>query len=402
MALLFDLAIRGWFKLIKTVAYEFFSRGLIWGRVLLIGFLIPESEYGHLILLITAETLLGTVASYPQTKEVLLRHDVDRRHIAGTLMFLGALSPVVFLTGYWYFGSLLEAGVVFISGAFFATFNVSLYVYRISNIRAFNNLKILSAIGSTAVFFLALPVNPNYLPLVSGSSLLILAIWMLSARDFEILKGKAQIEIREVVVGWLIFGGQSTMTMLSQYGTRFLIGATLSLADVAIYTKSYMLASGVTFYYAAIMAHYEKDLAKISSLDMIHTRFPLAQRVLGMLACGVVLYAGLILTLWKFPVFESIARLSGQLDFVVFLLFILFFILQALYLILNPMVIAIGGRGISVLSSAVSIFTQIIALALFWQMLSLKSVAFAALGGQLALIVVLFLQISKARRAGVS
>jgi hypothetical protein len=353
---------------------------------------LPSENYGFLILLISAEALWGAIISYPQTKDVLLNQAEDMRSFSNTVLFSLLLGPLIILSGYLYFRSFDTAIVIFLSAVFFSLSNVTQYVLRVCDIALYNRVKLVAAVVSTVVFFILLPIDANFLPLVYGSSMAVALVGIFLFRVQLLSRWVDLQDLRRVASGWAVFGTQSAMTAFSQYGVRFAIGASLSLVEVAIYTKTYMLASGVTFLFSAVMVVHEKNLAKALPERDLRIRYPEAGQTLKhLLLCLTVYFSIIVMTWWMSARFDAVMNIFAQFDLHVFFVFSLYFSLQAIYLTMNPMAISIGGRAISLAASFSSLAVQVLFVALFWHVLNLRVISQFVLLGQAVLAVILFL-----------
>lgn len=381
--------------MLRIVLTELLSRGLLWARVLLIGGVLGAEEYGYLLLLISAETIFGSIISYPQIKEILVRQNCERSHFYSTGALYLLLLPLVLAASYWYFEDYVPALVIAASVLFFAGAQTALYVLRVQNAAIYNRAKMHAAVISTVVFFATLPFNQNLLPLTYLSYFVVLLAAFLRVEQRE--SAGAGFSVRAVAAGWLIFGAQSLLTQLGQQGNRFVVGAVLSVGDVAVFVKSYMLASGITFVYAAVMVKFEKHLSKRIEVGQIRPRGRLAAKVCAMMLVLLGAYGLLGYALWNAdsdlvaPVFVD-ARLE------LYLLFIMFFALQAIYLVLNPVLLAFEKRSLSLLATNASLATQFVILAVYWGALNLQLVAASMLAGQFVLVIFLAYGVYACRR----
>lgn len=381
--------------MLRIVVTELLSRGLLWARVLLIGGLLSAEEYGYLLLLISAETIFGSIISYPQIKEILVRQNCERSHFYSTGALYLLLLPLVLAASYWYFEDYVPALVIAASVLFFAGAQTALYVLRVQNAAIYNRAKMHAAVISTVVFFATLPFNQNLLPLTYLSYFVVLLAAFLRVEQRE--SAGAGFSVRAVVAGWLIFGAQSLLTQLGQQGNRFVVGAVLSVADVAVFVKSYMLASGITFIYAAIMVKYEKGLSRLVASDELGARTTKAA-LIGLAMIGLLItYIAGVYGVWLagLDVLQPVFR---DADKSLLLLFGGFFALQALYLVLNPVVIATGRRTWSLMATNVSLLVQLAMIVSFWGELTLQILAASMIAGQFVLVAMLIFGNVSARK----
>lgn len=372
--------------MIKIVLSELLSRGLLWIRVLLIGGFLTADQYGYLLLLISAEAVFGSIVSYPQIKEILVRQEFSRTHFHSTTALYFLVLPFIVGVSYWYFESFLSVGVIAVSVLFFAWAQTALYVLRVRDAAVYNAAKILAAVVSTGVFFATLPFNQDLLPLSSLSYFFVLLLVFL--RSEEKGKNKPRFSVRNVASGWAIFGFQALLTQLGQQGNRFVVGAVLSVADVAVFVKSYMLASGVTFVYAAVMIKYEKGLSRMAAADEVSARIRKAA-VIGLGMVGLLVgYTAAVVGVWSFEA-EITSHFFKDADMQLVLIFALYFALQAAYLVINPVVIATGARAWSLMATNVSLIVQVLVIAFYWSELTLPLLAVSMIAGQIGLLVIL-------------
>jgi len=381
--------------MLKLSITEFLTRGLLWARVLLIGGLLSAEAYGYLLLLISAETIFGSVISYPQIKEILIRQHYGRSHFYSTGALYLLLLPLVLAAVYWYFESYVPALVVAASALFFAFSQTALYVLRVKDAAIYNRAKMHAAVISTLVFFATLPFNQHLLPMTyfSYAAVLLVAFLRVEQKD----AGGAGFSVRTVVSGWLIFGAQSLLTQLGQQGNRFVVGAVLSVADVAVFVKSYMLASGITFVYAAVMVKFEKHLSKKVEIGQFRPRIRLAAKV-GSLMLALLCAYGLVgYGFWSIE-YDLVAPVFVDARLGLYLVFLVFFALQALYLVLNPVLLAFEKRSLSLLATKASLVAQLVILGVYWGTLDLQLVAGSMLAGQTLLVIFLAYGVYACRR----
>jgi O-antigen/teichoic acid export membrane protein len=375
--------------MIRTALLEFISRGLLWFRVLFISLLMPADLYGYLVLLISAEALFGSIISYPQIKDLLLRQDIHLRELTRTFCLYLLLLPIILGASWFYFHSIPAVLAITIGSLFFAMSQVLLYLLRITDIDIYNTAKVRSAVISTFIFFVVLSSTPNFLPVVSGSYGALLLWYYHKKHPLSFHQIWQKLDLAGSAKNWLIFGGQSAVTNLGMYGSRFVVGISLSLVDVGTFTKSYMIASGVTFYYAAIMIYFEKGLSKHLEENAVPARLKMAAKIGGMLIAGLFVYTAIILNVWHISVETFLRGFLETLNLEVYSVFVIFFVFQAVYLCMNPIVIALGKRRFSLLASVISLFVQGLLVFLYWSNLSLFYIATIMVVGQIFLVSVL-------------
>ncbi|MCM8566169.1 hypothetical protein [Thauera linaloolentis] len=351
--------------------------------MLLIGSLVDIESYGYLLLLISAEAIFGTIVSYPQIKEILFKHQVDARHFYSTGILYLLLLPVILCAAYLYFNSSAAMLAISLSVFFFAGSQTALYVLRVANVSLYNRTKVYAAVLSTVVFMVALPYNPNFLPLSTATYFFVL--FGAFIRSSEKMAFDCKISIRELIPGWLIFGSKSLLTQLGLQGNRFVIGVALSIGDVAIFVKSYMIASGITFIYAAIMIKYEKGLSKEIAPNELKPRLRKSFGVAGLMCALLLAYIGVLFVFWdsKIPsVDQAFKDASSELV----LIFSLFFIFQAFSLAFTPVLIASGKNFWSLMATVFSLLVQVLVIICLWENLTLSTLAWSMVLGHVVLV----------------
>jgi hypothetical protein len=369
-----------------TIIGEFLSRGLIWFRLLGASFLMNDADFGFLVLLVSAEALFGLIVSYPQQKEMLRSGGFNASHAKRAFQFFLILIPFIYVCVQLYFGDVLISFVIILSCAFFSANNLGHYAIRINNLHLYNKAKVISAVVSSCFFVVVINTNALYLPIVYFSSLVVIIFYFLK---IKILNSSEDVNLKEKILNWSIFGTQAGLTAFAQYGNRFFIGLILPLAAVASYTKAYMFASAVTFYYAGVMSYYEKSLFLSSDIAALPIKLFTGLKCLMLLMFGWLLYN---LTLFMVPYMVNLnldygSRLLFQRS--VYYSFALYFCLQALYFVINPILISYGYRFLSLLATLTSVLVQIILYLLFLDDLDVVSIAKIVLLGQACLVFVL-------------
>lgn len=308
---------------------------------------MSKQGYGYTVLLVSAEALLGSLISYPQIKDLLVRQRVHIRELSYTLQLFLLVLPVSAIAVYLYFSSLLAASVVLVGSAFFGLSQVLLYLHRIDNLQAYNRMKVAAATLSTAVFLLILPTDPHLLPLVQISYFAALASGFRRDSRFNWTQLFNYKMPGSQISTWGIYGTQSLIANATVYGTRLLAGAVMSLQDVGVFTLNYMIASGVTFYYAAVMIYAEKDLSHELDLAGLPKRLRKSVSTLGILWAGLVAYALVVgVGLWFCQQCKALPAINDVQPNLLFT-FAGLFLIRGLVLVINPIVIAIGMRRMS-------------------------------------------------------
>lgn len=375
--------------MIRSGIFEFLSRGLLWGRLLLLAAFMSAEEYGYTVLLISAEAMLGSFISYPQIKDLLMRQHVHIRELKNTYLLFLMVLPISTFCAVLYFLNYLAVIAMLVGALFFGLAQVLLYLHRIDDLSRYNRLKILAACFSTTIFFIVLPIEPLLLPLIQISYFTILVIGFRKDSRFSFVEISEARFSRSQASTWAIFGTQSLISNASVYGNRLIAGAALGLTEVGVFTFNYMVASGVTFYYAAIMIYAEKELSRTLDRADLRTRLRKSASTLAILWGGLGVYGAVGWIVWyvsptniRFQVFEI-------LDLTLLIIFFALFALRAVVLVVNPVVIGLGMRRISLVSSFVSGLVLLGLLSITWEIITLNTLVWTMVAASAAQAAVL-------------
>ena len=375
--------------LINSGAFELVSRGLMWSRVLFLAMLMPAGDYSFAMLLISAEALIGSFISYPQIKDLLMRQQVHLREITRTVLLFGIVLPLSVVAVALYFNATLAVIAVVVGALFFGLGQVLLYLLRIDDLARYNRFKIIGAATSTAIFLLVLPVEPLLLPSVQLSYCAVLSFGFRDDTRFSWAAMTEAVPWSELTRTWAIFGTQALASNVSVYGSRLIAGAALSLTDVKVLTVSYMLASGVTFYYSVIMIYAEKELSRKLNIDNLKSRLNFSAFISLLLFVGLIFYGLSCLFIWLSLSDYISDGMSGSFSPNLVLIFLILFAFRAIVLCINPVVIALGRRGISLTASIISGLSLLLLLFFTWNTISLNSIGMAMVAASAAQVAVL-------------
>lgn len=368
-----------------TFLFEFLSRGASWLRLIIISALVSPEDYSLVILVVSAEALFGSVIAYPHIRETLYGQQGGLIQLWNSMALFLIVSPVVFGFSYWYFADIELAVIVLLATLFFALYQVSMYVLRVGRLKSYNNTKLISSLLATAVFFILVPKGIIYLPLVSFSAFLVSVYVILkSAPPHDWGPSK----LNGIYKSWLVYGVQSLSVNAWQYGNRFLVGFIFSAMETAVFLKTYLIASGITFYLSAMMVVYEKHLSKKLADGELSARLSSAWEMLCKILCGVVLYyiAAVVFLKIGGKDIEIIGDLVGSVDVSLLCIFAGLFVVRSVQLVLNPIVIAGGGRVISLQASILGMFVQFSLFLVCWEALTLSRIAFIMVLSQALLV----------------
>ncbi|WP_285259519.1 hypothetical protein [Halopseudomonas bauzanensis] len=372
-----------------TFLFEFLSRGASWLRLIIISALVSPEDYSLVILVVSAEALFGSVIAYPHIRETLYGQQGGLTQLWNAVILFLVLSPIVFGFSYWYFADVGVAVVVLVSTLFFALYQISMYVLRIGKLSSYNRTKLISSVLATAIFLFFVPKGMIFLPIVSFSAFLVSIYVILKAIPPHEWWPK---KLDGIYKSWLVYGVQSLSVNAWQYGNRFLVGFIFTAAQTAIFLKTYLIASGITFYLAAMMVVYEKHLSKKLADGELGKRLSSAGKILFLIIGGVALYYISVVAFLQLggKDIEIIRDLLESVDVSLLCVFAGLFVVRAIQLVLNPIVIASGRRVISLQASIVAMFVQFSLFLLFWEMLTLNWIAFIMVISQVLLVAYLW------------
>lgn len=354
-----------------TFVFEFLSRGLLWARLLLIVLVVPDHSYALIALLVTAEALIGNVIAFPQIREILVARTLAGEGLwSGVALWLFTL-PIQYIGTLCYFESHIAALVVVFSSLSFMITQILIYMLRVESVKDHNIAKILSAVMSSILFFIFVPLEPYLYIIPAMMTPLAPAIFLGRRRGLEFFY-KNLPDIRIAWRGWINFGMQGLSAVFWQYGNRFVVGYLFPVSIISSFMRGYLLASGVTFIYSAIMIVWERAISvEIDSKDL-SSRMRMAGRTLAILCLSWAIYSSFVFFIFinlKLPI-PFIKKISEGIDSEIFLGFLLIFLVRAIQLVINPIVIAVGNRIIVTYSSIFSIMCQVIMFYLFWDVLT--------------------------------
>ena len=374
---------------LRIAIFEFLSKGLTWLRVLLAAFLMSDETYGLLILFISAEALLGGLASFPQIRSVLLlqRNDISEIKHTAQLLAIATLFAIPILI--IFFPDPFDIALIVAGAALFAGYQILIYILRVTDVKAYNTAKVFGAVLSTTAFLSLTPLNPRYFLVASALSFtMVVLFWWRQPRENSAVG--TNLPSSKAVSFWGIFGLQSLLVNLGQYGSRFIIGAAFGLVEVAVFTKAYMVASGVSFAFASINVYGEKRLSKpAKDNDDRHSKSRFARIMLGVFFLSWIAYIIITSVFLKFGLIwfaEQIAAIDIKLLFI----FHTLFFVQIFYLVINPLVISEVAPFVSLKATVISLCVQIGTLTVFWSSLTLASLAGILLVGQVVRVCALY------------
>lgn len=371
-----------------TFVFEFLSRGLLWVRLLLIALVVPEEAYALIALLVTAEALIGNVIAFPQIREVLVaRNLVGEGLWSGSTLWVLTL-PIQYIGTLLYFESHVAAVVVVTCSLSFMATQILIYMLRVESVKYHNIAKSISALTSSILFFGLVPVDPYLYVVPALISPVAPAIFLIRRKGPKFFRSLP--DLRNAWSGWANFGLQGLAAVFWQYGNRFVVGYLFPVSIMSSFMRGYLLASGVTFIYSAVMIVWERAISVEVDPKDLRARMRVAWRVLAMLCISWAIYSAAVYVVFIYGAFPIalLTELGEGIDPLIFVAFLLIFLIRAVQLTLTPIVIAVGNRNIVTISSIFSLIFQIIMFGAFWKVLTPLSVVLIMLGSLLCSVII--------------
>jgi hypothetical protein len=366
-------------RVLKTFTSEFLSRGLNWVRLVVIVPFINTESYALIVLLVTAEAFLGEIISYPQVRETLLRAEVSGEPLFAGILFWLFLAPLQIILVHVYFDSYISVLVVLLSSLAFMVYKVLLYSLRSADIDLHNKAKLLSALTGTALFFgLTIFISPYLYFICSAVSAGIVAYFVLNCAGKRYFLFQRP-SLGRVAVGWLHYSTQSLAAVAWQYGNRFVAGAAFSAFGFSLFIRDYLLVSGVTFIFSAIMIIGERNLSVEGSPNSVGSKARVALLIFASLTVSWLIYCAALLVFFATDSFGvgALGDYSRDVDYQLLAVLMFLFLARAVQLVLAPLVISIGRRSVVTLGAMSSILFQ--AVAYWWLWGELDPVALAGI-----------------------
>ncbi|MDT8858150.1 hypothetical protein RNZ50_24600 [Paracoccaceae bacterium Fryx2] len=352
--------------------------------------------YGFILVLLGLEGLLAAVVAYPSIKDVFVRQDIAIsifRHFS--ILFCIVAVPVLCVL-LWVSGQSMGVALTVIMAALLNGLGqIGLYMLRVSDLSTYNRVKLIWAFVTTAVFMIALPMHWAFLPLIYGAGAIPIILGL--AQFFRKPPfAPAFVAIRGYhAKGWIIYSTQALLANFPQYGIRLFIASTMTLAQVAAYTQTYMVATAVFFAFSAVMVVFEPRLSRAAPIKEIAARLPLMLKVSALFVVLTIMYAGVLSVVVQGDLLTHVLGNDFVIDHRLLVPIMVFIALGGVYTVANCLVLAGSGRAISLLSTGIGSAALFLGLAILLPLPTLFGVGVAiALSQGVALaVLVLFLTI---------
>ncbi len=386
----------------KTVLFEFVSRGLMWLRVLLLGAVMPLDAYGLTLIYLGIESLLAATTSYPFIKDVLVRQELKPSVYRRFFAFFALVSvPAMFAMMYLGDTSLPVAGILLAAALLNGVSQIALYVLRVADVRAHNRAKIIWSVLTTLLFLGLLPLNWVWLPIVYLAGALTVLLVARSAVATSEVGTAQEVDLAHHLWGWLIYGTQALMLSLPQHGMRLVVAATMTYTDVARFTQVYMLATALFFIYSAIMISVEAELSRSAPPNEIRGRFRKAYGISALVIVVAAVHYGAMLLIDVLKITDILFDFSLRADSTLLFVLIVFTALSGLRVVANALALAASGRSFSLLATFLGALILGVGLVILMPVFGLAGVGFALALGQAAEVAVLVVFVLIATRSSI-
>lgn len=256
---------------------EMMARGIGWVSIVSLPLVIDISEFGVIALLYSLEIILCNVSVLGQDK-YKLRYgcvsEVDPSYFI-PLIFTSIISLPVLLVAFVAFNDRFVLISLLMAGSLLSVLNrVNVMEARVNNdVVSFTTHRLGALFSRFGLFFLLIFLDVDA-PTAFMISFVASGVLVAGKKLFLTLINLFQ----GIVVGWpketknaFFFGGPIAVHLLatSLLGNvdRFFINEYIGARDVGVYTFSFMLASGMTFFYAALAMQIEPLIYKHSEDD---------------------------------------------------------------------------------------------------------------------------------------
>ncbi|WP_193075259.1 hypothetical protein [Pseudomonas sp. FME51] len=253
---------------------EMMAKGVSWVSIVSLPFFIDISEFGVIALLYSMEIILCNLAVLGQDKYKLRNGPAvgDDPSYLIPLLFVLIISSPLLLWAYFGYKNSFSLIALLLVGTMFTVLNrVHVMEARVDNdVVTFSLHRLGALISRFGVFYLLLwqGIDPA-LAFMLGFAV---SGFLVAAKKFLLTLPKV---FQSPINGWpestksaLYFGTPVAVHLLatSLLGNvdRFFINEYVGAHDVGVYAFSFMLASGVTFFYAALAVQIESSIYKYS------------------------------------------------------------------------------------------------------------------------------------------
>ena len=386
----------------KTVLFEFLSRGLMWLRVLVLGVVMPLDDYGLTLTYVGIESLLAATASYPFIKDVLVRQELKPSPYRRFVAFFALVSvPAMFAIMYLGDTTLPVAGILLVAAFLNGVSQIALYVLRVADVRAHNRAKIVWSVLTTLLFLGLLPLSWVWLPIVYLAGALTVLLAARSAVATSEVGTAQRVDLAHHLWGWLIYGTQALMLSLPQHGMRLVVAATMTFADVARFTQVYLFATALFFIYSAIMISVEAELSRSATPNEIAGRFRKASGISALVIVVAAVHYAALLIIDILKITDILFDFSLRENSALLLVLIAFTALSGLRVVANALALAASGRSFSLLATFLGALTLGVGLAILMPVFGLAGVGLALALGQAAEVSVLVVFVLIATRSSI-
>jgi hypothetical protein len=371
---------------------------MTWSRLVILPYFVGDVDYRFIVLVVTAEIMVGEVVASPQRRRILAQREPGLAPLWSGLLFWAVTAPVQGLAAYLYFGTIIATIAVLFSTLFYSVSHALLAYLRVIDVSLHNRAKLIAYTVSTVLFFVLAFIEPVLYPFSVLAMVLVLAHYCgganlrasrKAARD---LWGTGASALQSMARDWMHFGVQAVSASAWQYGNRFVAGAVFSAALLGAFVRNFLIASAVTFLYAAIMVIQERRISVEIDGAGLPGRLREASGVLGQLSLAWLIFTLLMLGAAILALNNSRAVPIDVtwIDLPLLCVFSGLFLLRAGQLTLTPISVALGDVQVVTYASILSLVVQVFAFIWFWDSLTpllIASIMTLSLGLILAILV---------------
>lgn len=361
---------------------------------------MPVEQYGLVLIFLAIDGLIAATTAYPAVKDILVRQSISWAEIRRFSVFFACVAvPLMIVVPIYSADSVVSAAIVVVAAYFNALGQVALYMLRVADLRAHNRAKLAWALVTTVLFLGLLPRQWIWLPVVYAAGVAPV-LWAVCRKiqtrhNSPAFRGNSAYHLR----GAAIYGAQALVTSFPQHGVRLFIGATMTLFDVAIYTQTYMLATGLFFVYSTVMIMFEPELSRAGAEYEVRKRFARALRLSVLFVLLACVHFAVVLLAAEMGWLSRLLAGDGPLETTLFIALMVYIALNGVQTVVNCLVLAASGRGVSLLSSILGLITLATGLIQIISRPNLFTIGILVAGAQAVVLVVLFIFLAQVARS---
>ena len=343
---------------------------------------------GQLALMLAWEGLAGVIV-YPLSKNILKSHNIilSDYYVLNFILVILAIPYVVSLAFFYndfYFGL-----VTFTLISVTSLYRVILVQMRVFDINLYNIAKIYSSVYIFVAFIVVTNIN-IYLIFISPALGLALVYKYLRKMNF----GRSQEHYLRNVFNYqfLILSLQALLTVLSTNGFRILLSSLISTASLGIFTKNYMIASGVFFIFSAIMVVYEPLLSKSTNFEKNDRKMSLLYQLSFYKLLITIFYLSFLYCIFQLLKKNNLDIWLQDLDNVIILFLVIYIFLTSVFSMASGVLISINQEKWVLFISAFGVSVLFVSVFLL-QAVTLSRMVFLMSFSQLLMVLIAFVRL---------